>query len=70
MELLVPKLSLDTIIRQIYPNVTQLVQDPVENVRLSVCIALGILYPVLPKEKDSIKKCLRALKEDKDNDVK
>lgn len=33
-------------------------------------MALGALYPYVPKEKDSIKKLLKNLKEDKDNDVK
>lgn len=37
---------------------------------MSVCVALGALYPYVPKEKDSIKKLLKNLKEDKDNDVK
>jgi hypothetical protein len=37
---------------------------------MSVCIALGAIYPYLPKEKDSIRKLLKNLKEDKDNDVK
>jgi hypothetical protein len=42
----------------------------VENVKMSVCLALGVLYGNLPKEKDAIKKLLRNLKDDKDNDVK
>jgi hypothetical protein len=54
----------------VFPNVFYLVQDPVENVRMSVCVAFGALYPYLPKEKDSIKKLLKNLKEDKDNDVR
>ncbi len=70
METLIPKLSLDCISKQIYSNVCFLVQDPVENVRMSVCIALGTLYGSLPKEKEAIKKLAKTLREDKDIDVK
>ena len=35
-----------------------------------MCVALGALYPYIPKEKESIKKLLKTLKDDKDNDVK
>lgn len=41
-----------------------------ENVRISVGSTLGVLYNYLPKEKEAIKKLLKTLKEDKDNDVK
>lgn len=37
---------------------------------MSVCIALGSIFPYLPKEKESIRKLLKTLKEDKDIDVK
>ena len=67
---MIPKLSVDCLSKNIFPNVFYLVQDQVENVRMSVCIALGALYSYLPKEKDSIRKLLKNLKEDKDNDVK
>ena len=48
----------------------QLVQDPVSNVKITICSILGVLYNYLPKEKEIIKKLLKNLKEDKDNDVK
>ena len=56
--------------KQIFSNVFYLVQDPVENVRIAVCIALGSLSGYVPKEKESIRKLLKNLKDDKDNDVK
>lgn len=37
---------------------------------MSVCIALGLLFTYLPKERDAIRKLAKTLKEDKDNDVK
>ena len=70
LEQLIPKLSSDCLNKQIFSNVFYLVQDPVENVRMSVCMTLGALYPYIPKEKESIKKLLKNLKDDKDNDVK
>jgi hypothetical protein len=70
LETLAPKLSADCLSKQIFSNVFYLAQDPVENVKMSVCLALGVLYGNLPKEKDAIKKLLRNLKDDKDNDVK
>ena len=51
LEQLIPKLSAEYLSKQIYSNVFYLVQDPVENVRMSVCIALGALFPYVPKEK-------------------
>jgi hypothetical protein len=42
----------------------------VENVRMSVCIALSLIYTHLPKEKEAIRKLGKNLREDKDNDVK
>lgn len=70
LEQLAPKLSADCVSKQILANVFYLVQDPVENVRMSACVGLGTVYGCLPKERESIKKLLRSLKEDKDNDVK
>lgn len=70
MEQLIPQLSSECLTKSVFPNVFYLVQDPVENVRMGVCVALGALYPFIPKEKDSIKKLVKNLKEDKDNDVK
>jgi len=35
-----------------------------------MCNTLGVLYKHLPKERDSIKKLLKNLKDDKDLDVK
>jgi hypothetical protein len=49
LESLIPKLSQDCLGKQIFSNVFYLVQDPVENVRMSVCIALGLLFTYLPK---------------------
>ena len=52
------------------PSVLQLVKDPVENVRIRLCIALEALYRNLPKEKEPIRKALNSLREDADQDVK
>jgi HEAT repeat protein len=49
LETLIPKLSVDCLGKQLFSNVFYLVQDPVENVRMSVCIALGVLHTHLPK---------------------
>jgi len=49
LETLIPKLTIDCLAKQLFSNVFYLVQDPVENVRMSVCIALGVLYTHLPK---------------------
>jgi len=70
LEQLIPKLSADCLCKQIFSNVFHLAQDPVENVRMSVCVALGAIYPYIPKEKDSIRKTLKTLKDDRDQDVK
>jgi hypothetical protein len=70
LEQLIHKLSADCLSKQIFSNVFYLVQDPVENVRMSVCVALGALYSYVPKEKESIRKMLKTLKEDRDQDVK
>ena len=37
---------------------------------MSVCIALGLLYGSLPKEKIQMKNLMKQLREDKDVDVK
>jgi hypothetical protein len=70
LETLIPKLSQECLTKQIFSNVFYLAQDPVENVRMSVCIALSLMYTHLPKEKESIRKLGKNLREDKDNDVK
>lgn len=70
LETLIPKLSQECLAKQIFSNVFYLAQDPVENVRMSVCVALSLLYVHLPKEKDAIRKLGKNLREDKDNDVK
>jgi HEAT repeat protein len=70
LETLIPKLSQECLSKQIFSNVFYLVQDPVENVRMSVCVALSLLWIHLPKEKDAIRKLAKNLKDDKDNDVK
>lgn len=70
LEQLIPKLSEDFLSKQIFPNVFYLAQDSVENVRMGVCVALGALNTYLPKERDAVRKLLKNLKEDKDNDVK
>jgi hypothetical protein len=51
-------------------NVINLAQDPVSNVRMSVCYAMGTLYQFSPKDKEQIKKIFKNLKDDKDADVK
>lgn len=63
-------MSQECLAKQIFSNVFYLVQDPVENVRMSVCIALSLLFVHLPKEKEAIRKLAKNLKEDKDGDVK
>ena len=37
---------------------------------MSACLALGLLHGCLPKEREAFRKLARALREDKDNDVK
>ena len=62
--------SPEYISRSVLPSVLQLVKDPVENVRIRVCIALGVLCRSLPKEKDALRKALVGLRDDSDQDVK
>ena len=69
VELLAGKLSNESN-RMILNNVVALSMDPVENVRMGVCVALGALYNYQPKEKELIKKTLKNLQEDKDIDVR
>lgn len=70
LETLIPKLSPGCLGKQIFPNVQYLAADPVENVRMSACLAIGLLHGCLPKEKEALRKLARALREDKDGDVK
>lgn len=47
-----------------------LLNDPVENVRLTLCKVLKTVYDQCPKDKELARKSLRLLTEDKDRDVR
>lgn len=47
-----------------------LLNDPVENVRLTLCKVLKTVYDQCPKDKELARKSLRLLSEDKDRDVR
>jgi hypothetical protein len=46
------------------------IDDPVENVRITLCSTLRSIYDSCPKDKDIIRKSLRALSNDRGKDVK
>jgi hypothetical protein len=46
------------------------IDDHVENVRITLCSTLRSIYDSCPKDKDIIKKSLRALSNDRSKDVR
>ena len=68
---MIPGFNSNLCSQQIVPVViNSLATDAIENVRLSSCKVLRTLYQKNLPEKDSIRKALKTLTEDKDKDVK